>query len=662
MLNSRYYCEVEKSEENEKILLNLEQYVENDPNHIVYVISAPLGGKYTYDYQNSVIVILSPNHKIIFLNLGEDENSFEDYYDEFLSDIYSISDRMQYKEIVGRPKQWKNDTTIKYNISEIVDIADTINANNLSPEWKRKGNVILTLLIGCINDIKKIGINEPQNLLDKVKQNIILFDGDQTRFIYKEFPKKTVSVQGLSGTGKTELLLHKLKEVYVNDEDAKIFLTCHNKALANSLRKRVPSFFNFLKVDKQIDWNNHMWIGNAWGLRGDANSGLYSYLCDYYNLPFYSWSYNVTYEFIFEKLLKGLEEIPEEEFKPAFDYIFIDERQDFPNVFIKVCEKVTKSKVYAAGDVFQNIFENVEGIYNVEVVLNRCYRTDPRTLMFAHATGMGLFEGKKLDWLSDDDWIKLGYKIINNENEVHLFREPINRFQELQDNNIQSVVIRNSTKIDEIMNAIAEIREQFPTVQPSDIAIIILDEGKDMYKYIENLSLNINAKHKWKVNRAFETKEQYEGSVYMTNSNNVKGLEFPFVICIASKIHDDYKQRNILYTMLTRSFLQTYLMVTNPEKLDVLQLGLSNINNNGYIKTTRPSVEEERAIKENILKFQQEQSSVSFSEFLDSIFEELEIFDEQKREKLATALANVTFNRFDKELVRDFIESNKRFY
>ena len=394
----------------------------------------------------------------------------------------------------------------------------------------------------------------------------------------------------------------------------------------------------------------------------DNNSENIGYLCDYYNLPFYSWSYNVTYEFIFEKLLKGLEEIPEEEFKPAFDYIFIDERQDFPNVFIKVCEKVTKSKVYAAGDVFQNIFENVEGIYNVEVVLNRCYRTDPRTLMFAHATGMGLFEGKKLDWLSDDDWIKLGYKIINNENEVHLFREPINRFQELQDNNIQSVVIRNSTKIDEIMNAIAEIREQFPTVQPSDIAIIILDEGKDMYKYIENLSLNINAKHKWKVNRAFETKEQYEGSVYMTNSNNVKGLEFPFVICIASKIHDDYKQRNILYTMLTRSFLQTYLMVTNPEKLDVLQLGLSNINNNGYIKTTRPSVEEERAIKENILKFQQEQSSVSFSEFLDSIFEELEIFDEQKREKLATALANVTFNRFDKELVRDFIESNKRFY
>jgi len=39
----------------------------------------------------------------------------------------------------------------------------------------------------------------------------------------------------------------------------------------------------------------------------------------------------------------------------------------------------------------------------VDFILNRCYRTDPRILMFAHSIGMGLFEDKKLNWLTDKE-------------------------------------------------------------------------------------------------------------------------------------------------------------------------------------------------------------------------------------------------------------------
>lgn len=58
---------------------------------------------------------------------------------------------------------------------------------------------------------------------------------------------------------KTELLLHKLKDIYIASKDKKIIFTCHNKILADSLRTRIPDFFNFMRVEEQIRWNKRLW-------------------------------------------------------------------------------------------------------------------------------------------------------------------------------------------------------------------------------------------------------------------------------------------------------------------------------------------------------------------------------------------------------------------
>ena len=42
-------------------------------------------------------------------------------------------------------------------------------------------------------------------------------------FIKIKAKARRVKIQGLSGTGKTELLLHKLKELYTNNSKPKIF-------------------------------------------------------------------------------------------------------------------------------------------------------------------------------------------------------------------------------------------------------------------------------------------------------------------------------------------------------------------------------------------------------------------------------------------------------
>lgn len=664
MENSLFFSQVDKNDLNSLFINDVVNYCEKNPQEQIYLINAPLGEKYSYDYKNNAIVILSPKHKIIFIDLKGDQELFEEYYEDFLEDLSSISDKFEYKKHIGRPREWKKNNTILIYKDEIIDLKKILSDNQLEGKQQRISELLISLLIGSINDINKIGADIPESLLDRVKKNILLFDGEQTRFIYKEFSNKTVSIQGLSGTGKTELLLHKLKELYLKDDNSRIYFTCHNIALANNLRERIPGFFNFMKVEKQIEWDKRLWVSHAWGSKNFPNSGFYSYLCHFYNLPFYKFSKFTNYEKIFSQVLDHVNNLRDDEFQYAFDYILIDERQDFPDIFFKLCEKIAKNKIYIAGDIFQDIFENTQNTeLEVDIVLNRCYRTDPRTLMFAHAIGLGLFEDKKLNWFPDNYWNAIGYSIDRfKDREVHLSREPIRRFENLQINDYESVIFKNSTYIKDVLKVITKLKAEHPDLQPDDIAIILLDENKqELYNYIDNLIINIGKEFEWKSNRAYENKKKIGGTVYISNPNNVKGLEFPFVICITASVKNNYKYRNILYTMLTRSFIQSYLLVTNSNnKLKTNLEGLKIINSNRYIKTIEPTNKEQKEIEKKLLKFNKEES-ISYEDFLHSIYDELKI-EHKYRDVFTNALLSTGIEKFDKQKTIKFINANKEFY
>lgn len=662
MENSRLFIDInEHNEKNKTILSEITEYVEEHTDSIVYIITAPLNRKYTYTYESNALVILSPKKKIIFVNLGDNEEEFEDYVEDFIEDIGNLSDNFEYKAQIGRPREWSKKVISKIDSSQIKSIETLFNQNTLiEGREQRIAELIITLLIGSINDIKAIGVEQPETALEKIRKNILLFDADQTRFIYKDLEQKMILIQGLSGTGKTELLLHKLKEIYVASDDSKIFFTCHNKALANSLRNRIPQFFNFMQVRKQIEWEKRLWVNRAWGTRNDADSGLYTYLCHFYNAPFQPYNKLTSYDSIFSKLIEHIEDIPEADFIPALDYIIIDERQDFPDSFFELCGKVTKNKVYAAGDIFQDIFEtSKESKIPVDISLNRCYRTDPRTLMFAHAVGMGLFEIKKLNWLTDKQWKEIGYDIERTGDEsclIRLRREPIRRFGETEVAKESSIVIKDSTDCKDVIAILAQIRNDYPDVRPHEIAIILFGDTQNMYGYIDGLCPLITEKIGWQVVRGYEQKEIVEDKLYITNPNNVKGLEFPFVLCISPQIQYDYRYRNILYTMVTRSFLKTFILLTNTDNIEPQLKGLDIINQYGYIETKEPSKEEITEIKSTIIEFRKEKP-ISYEKFITAIFQELDIYDLERRKKIEKSLENVNFDKFDKENTIKFIQS-----
>ena len=111
---------------------------------------------------------------------------------------------------------------------------------------------------------------------------------------------------------------------------------------------------------------------------------------------------------------------------------------------------------------------------------------------------MGLFEKKKLNWFEDSYWETIGYKMERFEKrEVHLSREPIRRFEDLDVDDFPSMIIQKTTKVNSVIEIIKKIKSTHITVEPHDIAIIILDDKKSEALAVaegDNLSLAIGKK------------------------------------------------------------------------------------------------------------------------------------------------------------------------
>ncbi|MGF1688711.1 ATP-binding domain-containing protein [Photobacterium japonica] len=668
MSSSFFYLQVEKNEENNALLTSLEQFSAENMKQ-VYVLDRPLGdAKYSYHYEHA-LVLLAPDHKLTFVNLGSEDDDFEEFVEDFIEDLGSISDKYRYKDKIGRPRKWREELINEIDASDIDDWNEFFRDIYLDdPKKQKKSELLISLLTGSINDIEKVKEDVPDNVLDRVKQKILLFDGDQTRFIYQKPNKNTIRIQGLSGTGKTELLLHKLKELYVSEEnsDSRIMFTCHNKILAASLYKRIPDFFDFMKVEQQILWNQRLWCVSAWGSQYDKNSGAYSYICDFYGAQFYRYSKYTSFDDACKNTINHLKNNGSiAECGYAFDYVLLDESQDFPDSFVELCQLVTSKNVYVAGDIFQSIFdENLVSEIEPDFLLSKCYRTDPRTLMFAHALGMGLFETPKLRWLEDKEWLACGYQPLKNGDKYELSREPLRRFADVVDEDHPSVeIVRTSANLNEtsetkIIDVIKRIKNENPSVTVDDIGIIFIDSHDYVYSTADNLYFSIKQEFGWDVNKAYESKNKIKGALFVSNKNNVKGLEFPFVICVTKKINNYQSYRNALYMMLTRSFLTSYLLINEESNVGLLasiEGELENINKTGKLVIKKPTKDEIQQIKTTI-KYTDLTKS-----FYDSVYD---LFDElsvplEFRKQFYKIIQQTVGDGFERETVIKVIEFNK---
>lgn len=643
---------------------NLKKYSDENFKHI-YLINRPLSEK-KYDYTvNKVLIFLCPDYNIQFVNLNLSEDEFEDIYEDFIEDLGHIADKYNYTDIISRPRKWRPFIK-KLKFNDFSDYIKTYTNTNVfmdsniiqSDLEKRTVKLLISLLTGSINSAEKIGKDIPQSILEKVKKNIILFDGDQTRFIFQEnYSEKIIKIQGLAGTGKTELLLHRLKEIYVSNKEFKIVFTCQSKTLSNKLKNRVTEFFNFMKVEEQIEWEGRLWVMHAWGSAKDiTNLGTYGMICRMYKLPFYN-TREGSFSAACERTLDYIKEFGIK-IEPFFDYMLIDEGQDFTDDFIEICSLVTKNQVFVAGDIFQDIF----GVQKIETkphyLLNKCYRTDPRTLMFSHALGLALYEQPHLRFLKDKEWVACGYTFSKKDGNYVLKREPVRRFDDINPINAPSsmnIINYSDYKSSNIVDIIKLIKSKFPDVTPDDIAVIFPNESLN-YKKIDNLEVSLYQNLKWNINILHNTKDVVPNTVAVSNKNNIKGLEFPFVICVVDYVVPrNFTIRNTLYMTLTRSFISSYLLIQesgNAELIECLESGLKEINNSLEMTITEPS-EEERALQDDIIN-QYNGPVLNQREIIDGIFDELNVKG-SIRQDLRKTISTYRTEETDSDKLKEFI-------
>lgn len=589
--------------------------------------------------QNGCFMIMSAHCRVALVNAFATDTVFENYYDDVIDVISYLAMKYEYRAKLGRFNKWAEDLIERKNLQDIQDLDEFWNSLKIENRQQQKyADLLVALCTGSINDINRVKADIPTNILDQIKQKIQLFDADQTRFIYQEAPtgstKKTIKIQGLSGTGKTELLLHKLKQLYTADESSRIFVTCHNKILAASLHDRIPEFFNFMKVEKQILWKKRLWCTNAWGGLSDENSGLYRYICKFYGIPYQSYTRLSDFDTVCRNAVEIIKtQKKSEDFKYAFDYVLVDECQDFKPSFLELCRLVTAKRVFLAGDLFQSIFaEYKDKDYEADFFLSKCYRTDPRTLMFAQALGLGLFENVKLRWLKKSDWEACGYSYNEENGNIVLRREPIRRFLDI-DENYDSIQISTwpIDKISEgIVNIIKEIREDYPSVTEEDICVILLDSYDYIYTLANVLEAKISKAIGWNVNKAYESKNTIPGSLLISNRNNVKGLEYPFVICMTRKLTRDYAYRNAVYTMLSRSFIKSYLLVPSVDNgfTESIKEGLKEIKEHRQMTIKIPSEQEQKIIA---TQFKRAMERKPLADILEEILNEMKVLPDQKK-------------------------------
>jgi len=554
-----------------------------------YVLCKPLSKEdASYEY-NEALAIFSSGMKPCLINTGDESDKFEDFVDDFLEDVSFLAEKFKYREKIGRKRDWE-----KY-FQKVTPETLNLDLYLVETGLARRVDLITSLIVGSINDVSKIKL-ETDNLLDSVKSKIILFDTDQAEFVFKTGHEKKFVIQGLAGSGKTELLLHKIKEIFAHNAESRIAFTCFNKILASTMKSRIPEFFDFMRVERQIEWDTKLFCFQSWGSGKDPYSGMYRYICHYYNIPFGTYGSGS----LDDHSKKAIELLSKNDVQDkAFDYVFVDESQDFPASFLQLCELVTSKKVFIAGDVFQNIFRPIdEGVSTANKILKKCYRTDPKNLMFSHALGMGLFETPVLRWLKPEEWNSCGYNYNDQDGRAHLTRDPLRRFEDIPINypSTSLHMLEDDTNIsDKVITVINSIRERYPSVEQGDIAIIFIDKENYIYDEISRLRFKVIEQYGWDSNISFETKKRQTDKLFISNINNAKGLEFPFVICFAKQLKHYPSFRNALYTMMARSFLESHLLLssdTDPVVFETISNSLNQLTLSNELNVRLPTAEE----------------------------------------------------------------------
>ncbi len=446
----------------------------------------------------------------------------------------------------------------------------------------------------AIPQAAKGGPNSKPAILAELESEIANFDTNQRRAAISivNVPQR---IRGLAGSGKTVVLAMKAAHIHLNDPDAQILFTFYTKSLYDFIRRLITRFYRQFN-DRDPDWNK-VHVRHAWG--GRAMGGVYYDACLTNGQTPQSLgsvrSKANPFEYVCEQLLAA------GHLKQAYDYVLMDEAQDFPAAFYRLCFTITRGgaldrNVIWAYDELQNIInvrvatpaetfgKNVKGVpvmdleraaaasqegTSHDIVLYKSYRNPREVLICAHALGFGIYSDTMVQTLENKEhWEDLGYEVENGTfkvgSRITIFRPEsnsplvISKRQSPADL-IQTFIADSITaEVDWVVDSIISLLKE--GLDASDIMVICLDD-RNARDYFKSISDGLD-KHDIRVNNLLadpysEPRFYIPEHVTLTTVYRAKGNETAFVFAIGvDAIYPNRKQqqaRNKLFTAFTRA-------------------------------------------------------------------------------------------------------------
>lgn len=432
--------------------------------------------------------------------------------------------------------------------------------------------------VRTIDDVSKL---TKGRIASEAEMDIASFDLKQKK-AYIGSPEGVERIRGLAGSGKTVILAMKAALTHLRHPDAEIVYTFSTKSLYQHIQRLITRFYRQYD-DRDPNWDK-LRIMHAWG--GRSNPGVYSLACERHGLPSLTFKDAVVlpekdaFDGVCTHLLK------QTKIQPMYDFVFVDEGQDFPASFIRLATSLAKGEKLAwAYDDLQTIFRattptaaeiygvDANGRPNVEfvndIILSKCYRNPREVLVCAHAVGFGVYGPRIVQMLeSGEYWNNLGYKtktgkFVSGE-KVEIERPAENSLATISDNYkatdiVQLSVFENADL--EIADTVSRIRNDIADgLRPDDILVICVDD-RYAKRYLSAISVALyhhgirsNNIH----NDGFGLVEfSREGEVTLSTVHKAKGNEaFSVYVLGVDSLYSplaNVKERNMLFTAMTRA-------------------------------------------------------------------------------------------------------------
>ena len=414
-------------------------------------------------------------------------------------------------------------------------------------------------------------------LVSRLEMELALFDKKQREASLTDVhgPQR---IRGLAGSGKTIVLAKKAALMHLDHPDAKIAYTFYTKSLYQQITRLITRFYRD-EHDRDPDWDM-VTVAHAWG---GANEGIYSLACEAHGVRPLQFRVaqaadpNEPFGYACRQLMDATT------IKPMYDYLFVDEGQDYPDSFLRLCALLAKEKRFIyAYDELQTIFQptaptpaSIFGVdksgaprvkFERDIVLYKCYRNPLEILVCAHAIGFGVY-GKMVQMLENEEhWTDIGYILSDGAlmpgSHVALLRPLENSLPFLSQNQtvdqLVSAASYSSVEAEVKATADAIAGDVAQGLRPDDIMVVVVDD-RNAKAYLQDIASAL-ARHDIDSNNihaAFGVVDFHqEGRVTLTTVHKAKGNEAYAVYVVGADAPFESpgkRNRNKLFTAMTRA-------------------------------------------------------------------------------------------------------------